>query len=928
MPRKDAKNFRSIAQGLLLSLLFTLLPAPGVFAADPEASTDRNLQGITLSANAEAVLFPAFDPNIFEYYLSTTHPYFTPFDIQVMSPVSGSQTSMFLPPCGAMYLPTSSTGMTNSYTLEPEDFFAYCTNPPQESGEAELVIHTQSEADLEDGIPASVSYTIHLSRPLNVNPVIVTFDGISDQHSGGERVSSSGLARWVEIPPRGNMTKPGHRFDGWAVAEGPTLLPGAVVYVDSISVFSPQWVEEDMRIDIRFGAEPNNFGVYRVREDGYFEVDYERILAEDPGDFASLSFRALSSQPYRLTLINPDSTVVSRFSNHASMASGNLNATSTSLMAHPGCVEANSCPLTFSLLVEAWSTDLHESFSISSQIMRATSSEEVCLNIVNWSSPNSGPSEPYCTEPDWVRPLELDNDDVVYEEMSGLAVIRTTQSLSVRYKATFEEGGADEGFGEDAPIPLNSNLNLFGQWLTSPRAALSRVTLFGVTYDVVDCTPPGPTVRFRSCLESTLGETTIRIEPYSSEEGDAFLLVQDISTSDLAISASWTTGSASLWLTTLGNSLADQQNLDSGDPVTGVTHAWTDLGAGLCPAGQCATAYAVVIEITNTFDWQGLLFRVIRQSPTTVSFSLSGGQGEFDTVQEVSRGWMSLPTVPGVTKAGFLPVGWRTSSEDEVFQFDTPVPIVFGGDHFDLVWEPAFTVKFMDGFSSSPITEFLIATSSPTWQPNLRQIPDATHPLGYDFLGWTLTQSSTVPFVITGSPISLTSDLTLYPIWDLPAPAPSNPQPVVSNPSPSAGTNTPLVVVPVATESSTVSPTTSNTASSSPGSNTAPTSSPSASALVSTKSTTLTIGRKNGLTQIELGLPSKYSGGKGTIEVKRWINNRVRYFVIGKATVAKPSSSTLGRAQLNFSFRLALRPTDVVRIKVGQITVMDKRLGS
>ena len=931
MLRKDAKNFRSLAQGLLLSLLFTLIPAPGGFAADPEASTDRNLQGITLSAGAEGVLFPAFDPNVYEYYLSTTHPSFNPFDIQVVSPVSGSHTSIFLPPCGAMYLPASSDGLTTSYTLRPADFVTYCTNPIQANGAAEIEIRTKSEADVSDGIPYTFEHTykIHLRRPLVTTPVIVTFDGISDQHDGGERASSSGMARWVEIPPRGNMTKPGNRFEGWAVDGGPIFLPGAIVYVDSTSEFSPQWVEEQMAVNLRFGVRPNSFRVVEALEDGDHAVAYETILAEEPADFASLSFEALSAQPYRLTLINPDSTVVSRFSNHASMASGNLNATSTSLMAHPGCVEANSCPLTFSVLVEAWSTDIHESFSISLQIMRPTSSEEVCLTIVNWSSPNSGPSEPYCTEPGWVLPRDLDGEDVSYDEHSELAVFRTTQSLSVRVKATFEEGGAG-GFEDNTRIPLNSDLTLYGHWLTSPRAVLSRVTLFGVTYDIVDCTPPEPLAQFRSCLESDLGETTARFEPVSSEEGDVFALVQEVSTSDLAISASWTTGSVTLRLTTFGTSLADQDSFNRG-PVTAVTHAWTDLAGDLCPGGQCATIYYVNFQIETDFDFKSLTFQILRQSPgetITVSFSLSGGQGAFDTVQEVPRGWMSLPSVQGVTKAGFLPVGWRSPSIDEVFQFETPVPIVFGGDSFDLVWEPAFTLKFMDGFSSSPITEFLIATSSPTWQPNLRQIPDATHPLGHAFLGWTLTQSSTVPFVIDGTPISLTSDLTFYPIWDLPAPAPSTPQPVASSPSPAAGTPTSVVVVPVATASATVSPSTSNTASSSPGSNPAPTTSPSASALVSTKSTTLTIGRKNGLTQIEFGLPAKYSGGKATVEVKRWINNRVRYFVIGKATVAKPSLSSSGRAQLNFSFRLLLRPTDVVRIKVGKITVMNKRLGS
>lgn len=932
MLRKDAKNFRSIAHGLLLSLLFTLLPAPGVFAADPEASTDQNLQGINLSAGAEAVLFPAFDPNIYEYYLSTTNPNFNSFDIQVMSPVSGSHSIFFFPGCAVQNLGQSSNGLTTSYTLRPADFVTFCTNPPQANGAAAIEIRTKSEADVRDGIPDTweYKYRINLRRPLDVSPVVVTFDGISDEHDGGERVSSSGLARWVEIPPRGNMTKPEHRFAGWALDGGPTLLPGEVVYVDSTSVFSPRWVEEGIRVNVRIGTSLKGFSVFAEREDGDYEVEYEKILADEPADFASLSFAARSTQPYRLTLINPDSTVVSRFSNHASMASGNLNATSTSLMAHPGCVEANSCPLTFSLLVEAWSTDMHESFSISNQIMRPTSSEEVCLTINNWSSPSSGPSEPYCTEPDWLLPWRLDGDDVIYDEQYGLAVFLTTQSLSVRDKATFQEGGA-EGFGENTPIPLNSDLNLYGQWLTSPRAALSRVTLFGVTYDVVDCTPPGQLDQLRSCLESTLGETTIRIEPFSSEEGDSFALVQDVSTSDLAISASWTTGSASLFLTSLGSSLEDVSSSIK-SPVVGGTHAWTDLDPFLCPSGQCAAVYYVQINIEADFDFQSLNFQILRQSPgetLTVSFSLSGGQGVFDTVQEVPRGWMSLPTVQGVAKAGFLPVGWRSPSIDEVFQFDTPVPIVFGGDHFDLVWEPAFTMKFMDGFSSSPITELLIPTSSPIWQPNLRHIPDAAHPLGYDFLGWTLTQSSSVPFVIDGTPIWLTSDFTFYPIWDLPAPAPSTPQVVVSGPGSSAGNRAPVVVVPVATDSPTVSPSTgSSSASSSQEATPANPATPSTSAVVATKSTTLALSRVNGRTRVSLGLPAKYAGGRATIEVKRWINNQVQYFVIGRAPVGRPTSASLGNAKLNFQFRLALRPTDVVRVKVGKTTVVNRRLNS
>jgi hypothetical protein len=82
----------------------------------------------------------------------------------------------------------------------------------------------------------------------------------------------------------------------------------------------------------------------------------------------------------------------------------------------------------------------------------------------------------------------------------------------------------------------------------------------------------------------------------------------------------------------------------------------------------------------------------------------------------------------------------------------------------------------------------------------------------------------------------------------------------------------------------------------------------------------------NGLTQVNFGLPAKYVGKTATIEVKRWINNRVRYFVIDTSRVQAAEAG--GRASLTFDFKLMLKPTDVIRIKVGKVEVFKERLNT
>lgn len=145
--------------------------------------------------------------------------------------------------------------------------------------------------------------------------------------------------------------------------------------------------------------------------------------------------------------------------------------------------------------------------------------------------------------------------------------------------------------------------------------------------------------------------------------------------------------------------------------------------------------------------------------------------------------------------------------------------------------------------------------------------------------------------------LSFSADVDFYPVWGaIPvAPAPSSPTNNQSN----NGSTTPRSsssVSPVATQSPTASST----------------------------STSIGFKRVNGLTQVNFGLPAKYVGKAATIEVKRWINNRVRYFVIDISKVQAPGAA--GRAALTFDFKLKLKPTDVIRIKVGKVEVFKQRL--
>lgn len=876
--------------------------------------------GISVSSDQPNQLefFPAFDPNITEYYLNIGSQEFSDVFIDIEHAFRGSanvsSVDISCGTSGILNQPQISGSSTIVRLVEGDFRASVC--PSHTADQITVHLTGRSEFSFNAGLDPEAEYVIHVARRMYSATNFVFFNDFTEEISGDLPNDSFGGKRYLTLPNQGNLQRANYVFDGWEdTYTQQNYLPGQVLLVNTNFELVPIWTPDPLLLYM-----------FQV-DDQYFSTDssvsYEVINA--PNGLSTFSMNIWSQGPYRVTLFDHSGQVVSRYSDHPSYSSGVLNATSTSMKVPDECRGPNmsTCPVTFSFLLEYWDRSFEESSSISFQVLVTTASGEVCAIEYVWHPLDStNPRDPCDTGGTWLEARSKDFylDEPQYEVV-GENIFYVDQDTNDVYAfvgySLDPEGQSSEIWQPNEQRPIFADTEIYSIWELEVLPEISDLTLFGKNYDVQTCSSMNEDQPSQvSCLFSGVMD---QYWPYY-ESASTYFLAQEFnpltSTTSLAISFSHSD------YFEIGLNAMDADLLDGyWDYFEGIRDSFSSTipRAELCPQGVCPAMFSIGVTAYSKygyFEEREFNINVVLARPNTqlqFEFDLAGGTGANTYSNSVDGMWVTTPNLSNARKPGYRTDGWIIESGNHSVRVfgDSPAPILFDNQTISAYWVPAHRVEFLDGFTDSPMTfrylDWNQNQPSLAWNEGWTPSPP-THPQGYEFLGWTVISGSDQ--VISFDGLTIDQDRTFYPAWGAPEPTSSSQaQNQNSNPSSPPVTSNPQ---PVVTPPATVSPTPPTN---SPGATSSNSVSPSTS-------TSLGFVRVNGKTVVQVGLPAKYIGKTATIEVKRWVNNRVRYYVLDASKVLAPTSSQASNAALRFDFKLILKPTDTIRIKVGKVQVL------
>lgn len=848
---------------------------------------DSRITAMTLSGDVflDYELFPAFDPNVYDYYLNLSQHDFAPFTLSFAVPKSGEIQYHFEPfrSIGPLINEPTETEQTKSFVVTNEDISTF-ESPRQDAQLAKLTVKAFSDLPQNQG-GSSSEYVIHIARaPSLITNYRIDFD-LGAEVVGSISSIGDDYLRYVTLPGPGNLEREGFGFAGWVDEDNARYNPGEVILLDRDLLLTPRWAGLDL--------------TYLSIEDSSWEnlspsQRWIKLPLEDR-DPNLLSYSLVAPFSYRISLSTLDGELVSRYSNNQELTNQNLNATDENLST---CLTQNNCLSVFTIQIESWATTVSAASTFSFHVMRPTQSGRVCLSVENMETPDSGVEEFNCaSDPGWMRAPRLDRQFQLsegdYHSWRGFRAGDVRVVTGYRFDI-LDLNSTLYGYGHR--IPVFEDTTIQSVWTQDEQARPIGIDLFGELYDFEDCPNPDDDSEYVICMRNATNPQEL-IYPSMDEEGPVYLLTQEFT------ETSWSaTLSANLEigydLYVMGEDGESFDETDDGfNTVNFIGSNYSE--SYLCPVGNCGAIYSLNLYGNSTFGYNDLniIIKILRRDSASPNidyhFSMAGGTGLSTQSFTGQIGWVTPPNVDGVTKSGAVHRGeWTTNRIDG--WYGGLLPVWYDGQTFSLDWLPAYEVRFRDHLTDGVIRRVNITHNQPYW--SALNLPTASHPLGRALLGWT-SISGSVEVTTFSTDLTFSSDVDFYPVWgDIPiSPAPSAPNGFQNN----TGVTTP---------------------SSSPSTSPPATQSPTASGT----STSVSISRVNGMTEVAFALPAKYEGGKATFEVKRWINNRVRYFVISRASVQGPDAS--GRAVLDFKFKLQLKPTDFIRIKVGKVTVLGKRL--
>lgn len=302
----------------------------------------------------------------------------------------------------------------------------------------------------------------------------------------------------------------------------------------------------------------------------------------------------------------------------------------------------------------------------------------------------------------------------------------------------------------------------------------------------------------------------------------------------------------------------------------------------LCPQGTCHLVWFVEItadnpdgsEFSATVNF--ILDTTINENVTTDVAEDSNSNPPYSTYAGIHE-WLTFPPLNVFTRTGYLNIGWTSTNNnsDELLPNGMNMFPVLSSDRLYPNWQPSYSVSFYDG--QNLLQSFI------TYGTNIREDFSPTLPSdGRTLIGWSLTPGGQA----VGASHLITQQVSFYALWQA-APAPNPP----ANNPPSATPTPQPTVVPEAPKP--------------------------------TSKTTVQITRANGITKVLATIPSKYVNKPSRLEVRRIVGGKVRYYLVGRAwTHFNKTTPDKTKAQMVFSFKLELKPTDVFRVKVSGTQVI------
>jgi hypothetical protein len=870
---------------------------------------DFNFRSLTVTSSAPNQLefFPAFDPSVTDYYLNIGQQNFEDIRIGIDGPFRGQVVMSNLSDAcqnrGLFNNQPQQNASHYTFSLVVQDFVdlnCYAAQGASNFLEIDFVGRSERTVQL-NAYEDEIHYTIHITRELFSGYPLNFFYQDQNQDVVGDLPQGRQVQmRYFLLPGQGNLSRPGFVFEGWLdVNQQITYQPGDLFLLTQHTTFEPIWRAVAP-------AAIESFVVEETWLDPEAALDYGVINA--PNGISTLSINLDTQVPYRLTLFDNSGQVVSRYSDHPSYSASTLNATSTTMKAPSECNGPNmaSCPATFSMLLEYWDEVFVESASNSYQIMVTTTSGEVCALEYIWHPLDSDEPQDPCDEGGtWIQargPSSYTDQPGYSDEGDGLVIYTDPETDDVYVFLGYSLDPNDDGSGvweEGEHRPIFTETEIYSIWELDAAPEISDLTLFGRNYEVQDCA----SIREdQSGIVKCLTVPGIVQEQNSPLGPDAstYFLAQEVTTTSLSISFS--NSSALMLALYMENEDLSDGGYEDYPELQGSSYSVTIPQAEFYPQGQDPAIFHLEGVVLSKYGFAEREFSINvlisePQSLLTFGFGLDGGTGVDIFSYATPRIWVTTPWQTNAYKPGFRADGWViTSGMREYFiEPGEPAPILFDNQTISAIWVPTYRVKFVDGFTDSPIVEFFADHSAPTWVEGWA-VPDAVHPDGNPFLGWARSTSSQILVTFDGD-LTFDRDTVFYPVWGN---APVVTPPIQYSNPPQPPVITPVTTSPPASSSSSVSPTTS---------------------------TAIGVLRVNGMTQVLVELPEKYIGKTATIEVKRWIKNRVRYYLLDASFVVGPTAGQSGKASLQFGFKLTLRPTDTVRVKVGNVQVLKKKVG-
>jgi len=890
MHRTQANGFWKISAAFAISLLMSgLTPLTEGEPAEADFVGPRSLQGVQIShATQAADFFPAFVPEVREYYINIyDHDFSYNGDISLELELEADTyvEHLFNVACTTKGLPITDIGQTKILTLATSDFASGCApNPLDPWGSATLTLRLHSLADWQSMEPNTpyTEYVFHIIYRLGNDNWNFGFNELNDAGQWLGAPAFTSRRHWVQVPSSSAQTKSGFVFGGFIDRDTEEIyLPGEPLLMDrSFDVFI-NWIADEPSGSLTLEGTLYNFGDPQIE-----------YLALDVG--SRLDYEVEASGDYVIRLFDSTGSAISSYATNQNITISGIVGTPSGLPTNPFCSDPDPavCNI-FTLTLTIYSPSGSTSTTSTYKVLRRTNTNQVC---VSYESIN------VALDVDSTTSCQLRQDWIIVDAGVPEDIVESNGNTFFLHKYTDISNSA--GIPPQSFYPLFEDKTFVAIWEID-NATPAEITLFGNRFEVDVCLSQGPEPQVELCLQEIGGLSRL----FRQYDETFYLELEFKPSNPLAssqshtypISFSMAAGSSGTW--NLFSTCCDP-NLDLSDEhELENSSAFVYQESDICAGSGCVRVFSAgadfisfTEELSIDFDFE--ILRIYPQDSTvyTMEFDLNGAvTGSQPASISGTASWVIAPEVDDYAKHGFMSMGWSELDNWTLFGNNNPEPI-YGSSMVPLIedlylynaWYDSCQVSFYASENGPPHHEFNQFHGYIDYFKYL-SMPSPVDPNNRTFLGWGDSSTSSVPLDLED--LIFTQDTSFYAIWSPQVPQSNTAPPAVSSPVVVVSPN-PIVESETPKQSS----------------------------------TSLKINRINGITYAEIGLPSKYAGRPSTFEVKRFINGKVRYYILSsRRSIAITNDQGEAISKIVFSFKLALKPTDTIRVKVEGIEVMKRK---